>query len=245
MRLQIGKKASATEPEPKLLRVFLASMLESPKGRVFERLCDGCLALVLASRERAQRAAANDVRAFTEDLSTLLKAANRIRDRWLLPDHRNSAGGSQFLATMEEGLTGLFTAFTGTAVPVDMFKKRRATEEEYAGPLCECLEYARPSLESPLTTLSSCCTVVLDHMKQEFSDQPIAVSHRPSTAQRDRRLLALHTAGATVREIVRYEGEANGNALTEQAVRAALVRARRSKTKPSASARRSPRTNGL
>lgn len=227
--LSFAEAARVAEPNPSLglMRVFLAWALQSSDARILEKLVEFYTEILFASIERARRAASTDVLGFVADLRALLKAARKVQDRWLLPDLRDSPGAAQFLPGIAKELRELVQRIAGEPFGNRAWNKPETAEEPSAGPLGERLEYARRTLEGPIAALSSCCSTVFAGLQKDFPDHPIDTKHRPSTANRDRRILVFWNLGVAVEEIISYEVGMAGGELTNEAVRAAVARARR------------------
>jgi hypothetical protein len=185
------------------------------------------MVLNLAALDRARRAASAHVLGFVADLRTLLKAAKQVQNRWLLADLHDSPGTTQFAPMVKEGMYDLFQRITNEPYKPSL-SKEKPIEASYAGPLGERLGYAKQTLQGPLGTIVSCCSTIFDGLQEDFPDHPIDTNHRPSKANRDRRILAFWNLGISIDDIIAYEQDiGGGDPLTREALRAAVARARR------------------
>jgi hypothetical protein len=88
-------------------------LLEFPEPRTIGKLVGLLEAVRLEGHEQATNAAATEAIAFAKDLRALLEAADRIQNRWLTADRRDTPGGSQFRINLTSRFADVLNKFLG------------------------------------------------------------------------------------------------------------------------------------
>jgi hypothetical protein len=186
-------------------------------------LCELPYALWLESVDGAQNASAPHVLEFAKDLQALLNAADRVQSRWLAADKPGIPDNDAFRADVAKRLSETLEMFTGIPGAVAV----QVLGSDVNSPLHGVLVQARQELSDRVKAMASRCTSILSALRGIYPDLPLGVGHRPSTAQRDHRLMLLADAGAQVSEIVKYVNAKLGKEFDDSTVEQAILRARR------------------
>ena len=200
-------------------QVFDRWFPQAPKGVI--SLFELPHALWLESIDGATGADAPDAVAFAKDLQALVTAAERVQERWLANE---SASPSQerFRAQVADRISEIVRIFTG----IPQVLGPSAFGPLLSNPLPQVFAEARRRFGNSVSSVASQGRLFVMALKKILPDHPVAIGHRPTTSQRDHRLMLLADAGAQIHEIAKYVSARIGEPFSEGAVHQAIIRAR-------------------
>ena len=195
-------------------------------AEVLKRLLKLHCALMLACEMRNYSSTASALKDFAGDLKALASAAKRVHDKWFVGDLKHTPGGQE-IPLASASCADLYAAVLDDPAFLKKFHARPEIPKDVEGPILTRVQLLRGGFGKRLARVSEDCDSEINHIKKCFPDFGIAATHRPSKHERDKIILLLKEAGATVREIMDFGKEVLGRGLTEKAVREAIARARK------------------